>query len=148
VKPVVDGDPPWQDRNLPLSRKKVLMGYSQPDDFVDKERAPLFFGLRSLKSGDFFDQRKHARVSWKAQMVAQELPSDVTSPSFKIAAEVINISEGGMCVVTELPMEAATVLQCEMKLPGVGIRIPTVMQVTWVAIGDGDKYVLGLRYVI
>jgi hypothetical protein len=148
VKPLVDGDPPWQDRNLPLSRKKVPMGYSQPDDFVDKERAPLFFGLSSLKVGSFFDQRKHLRVSWKAQMVAQELSGDVMTPSFKITAEVLNISEGGMCVVTEIPVEAASVLQCEMKLPGVGIRIPTVMQVTWVAVGDGDKYVMGLRYVI
>ncbi len=124
------------------------MGYSQPDDFVDKERAPLFFGLSSIKSGDFFDQRKHDRVSWRAQMVAQELPSDSTLPSFKIAAEVVNISEGGMCVITELPIQAASVLQCEMKLPGVGIRIPTVMQVAWAAIGDGGKFVLGLRYVI
>lgn len=124
------------------------MGYSQPDDFVDKERAPLFFGLNSLKSVEFFDQRKHARVFWKAQMVAQELSSDATLPNFKITAEVVNISEGGMCIVSGLPLEAASVLQCEMKLPGVDIRIPTVMQVAWVAVCDGEKFVLGLRYVI
>jgi len=126
-----------------------MMGYPQFDDFVDKERALLLWGGGSpAASSAVFDQRKHRRISWRAQMTANELPSDSLFPGFKVTGEVINIGTGGVCIVSDVPLEAATVVQCDMRLPGVDVRIPTVMQVAWVAVADGDKFVWGLRYVI
>jgi len=133
--------------NLPFGREGSSMGYPQPDDFVDRERALFYWGASSLKS-HAFEQRKHARVTWRAQMIAQQLCSDSTFSNFKVAAEIVNISEGGMCIACDLPIDAGSVLQCDMKIPGLEVRIPTVMQVVWMAVSDGEKFILGLRYVI
>jgi hypothetical protein len=124
------------------------MAYPQFDDFVDKERALLLWGGGSSAASAVIEQRKHRRVAWRAQITANELPNDSVFPKFKMAGEVLNIGAGGVCIISDVPLDAATVLQCDMKLPGVDVRIPTVMQVAWVAITDGDKYVWGLRYVI
>lgn len=123
------------------------MGYPQPDDFVDRERALIYWGASSLKS-HALDQRKHARVAWRAQMIAQQLCSDSTFSNFKVAVDVVNISEDGMCVISDLPIEPGSVLQCDMKLPGLDVRIPTVMQVVWMEVSDAEKFSWGLRYVI
>jgi len=124
------------------------MAYPQFDDFVDKERALLLWGGGSSAASGVIEQRKHRRVAWRAQMTANELPNDSVFPKFRVSGEVLNIGAGGVCILSDVPLDASTVVQCDMRLPGVDVRIPTVMQVAWVAITDGDKYVWGLRYVI
>jgi hypothetical protein len=123
------------------------MEYSQ-FNFTDGEPALIQRDMSSLISGAVADQRRHRRVLWRAQVTANELPSDSVFPKLTIAGEVINISAGGVRIISSVPLVPASVVLCSVKLPGLDIPFPTVMQVAWVAKTEDEKYTWGLRYVI
>ena len=94
------------------------------------------------------EQRQHRRAVWQADVNIKELPSDPVFPTLVVSGQVLNISRGGACIASAVPLVPACVVHCEMPLPGLEISLPTLMQVVWVEAIDDDKYVWGLRYVV
>ena len=63
---------------------------------------------------------------------------------------VQNVSNAGMCLVTEQPLEGASLLRCGVPLPGAPVAVPTLMQVRWTR-QNGAKsasYMSGLQFIL
>jgi hypothetical protein len=62
---------------------------------------------------------------------------------------VENITRGGVCLLTEGPIEKSSVLQCEIFPSGLHTGIPTVMEVRWVQPdSEGPGMRVGLHFLI
>jgi PilZ domain-containing protein len=63
---------------------------------------------------------------------------------------VRNVSNAGMCLVTEQPLEASSLLRCGVPLPGAPVAVPTLMQVRWTR-QNGSRfgsYISGLQFIL
>ena len=73
---------------------------------------------------------------------------DVKYPG-RISSHIRNISEGGICLSTREPLEAAQVIKISLPLPHVKITTPTLAEVRWVRKEPGkDLYHAGLRFLL
>jgi len=67
---------------------------------------------------------------------------------FQFIGETENLAKGGVCVVTDTPFPASSVLRCELGLAGSSIGVPTLMQVRWATkAADKPGYRLGLQFL-
>ena len=65
-----------------------------------------------------------------------------------LRGEVQNLSQGGLCVISERPIQKSSVLRCEIFPDTVPAGIPTVMEVRWIeapAKSSGTR--VGLRFL-
>jgi PilZ domain len=61
-----------------------------------------------------------------------------------------NVSNTGICLVTEQPLEGVSLLRCGVPLPGAPVAVPTLMQVRWTR-QNGAKsasYMSGLQFIL
>jgi len=97
------------------------------------------------------DRRQHTRFPHVLEVQARTLPPvQAGYPASKeVPGRIQNVSEGGVCIVSALPLPVATFVCCEIAMPDVPVSTPTLMQVRWTA-KQGNKaahYVNGLRFV-
>jgi hypothetical protein len=67
-----------------------------------------------------------------------------------IPGRVQNISQGGICLVTAIPIEKASMLRCEITIGDAPIKIATLAQVRWTrkqSVQD-ESYLSGLEFLI
>ena len=124
------------------------MPYSDCDNFGDQAILSGQAVIGGNARPDFAEHRKCRRIAWHADAMVAELPSDGLFPSVSLAGKVLDIGTGGVCMVVGMPIPTGTVLRCAIKVPGVEIALPTVMQVAWVAMADEQRFVLGMRHVL
>ncbi len=118
-------------------------------DFELPGRSEIIQSLEQFeRASKAAEQRQHRRAMWHADVTVKELPSDSVFPTLVVSGQVINISRGGACIASSVPLVPECVVQCEISLPGLEISLPTLMQVVWVEPTDQDKYVWGLRYIV
>jgi len=66
-----------------------------------------------------------------------------------LQGRVLNINHGGLCLLTEQPIEKSAVLHCEIFPDRSHVGIPTVMEVRWMRQNpDGPGMTVGLRFLI
>jgi hypothetical protein len=67
-----------------------------------------------------------------------------------LAGAVVNVSDGGSCILADQPLEPLTVLRCQFRFPGVPVPIPVLSQVRWVERFHGDHraFRIGLAFII
>jgi hypothetical protein len=94
------------------------------------------------------DRRRNERVPHNVDVRLQELSPVSGLPNCAVSAQVQNLSRGGICVSSELPLTTSCVVQCEISLPDMPVAIPTLMQVVWVDEIHRAKYVCGLQYLL
>jgi hypothetical protein len=61
-----------------------------------------------------------------------------------------NLSNGGVCILSSCPLQAAVLVCCNFPASDVPVSIPTLLQVRWTA-KNGRKspsYVSGLQFVV
>jgi hypothetical protein len=76
------------------------------------------------------------------------LPHD-GGPSLAVCVKIVNISEGGACVLAERAIEPFSVVPCRFRFPGVPVPVPVLMQVRWVETIErpATLYRLGLSFL-
>ncbi len=62
-------------------------------------------------------------------------------------AEILNVSAGGTCILTENAQEPGKVLRLKLPLQGTDIHVPSLAEVRWV-VPDGNRYKMGLRFLL
>lgn len=124
------------------------MRYSEFEDLPEVRSTMIQPNKCVVGAGKTAEQRQHTRASWYAEVTVKELPCDSMFPTLIVSGEVVNISRGGACIASNVPLVPGCVVQCEMSLPGLGIPLPTLMQVVWVLETDEEKYFWGLRYIV
>jgi PilZ domain len=64
-----------------------------------------------------------------------------------VRAEVRDLSQGGIGLQSEHSIRKKQVVRCTLSLPGVPVRIPTLMRVQWRR-KVNDSYLIGLQFLI
>lgn len=91
-----------------------------------------------------WERRQHARhVLGSGSSVAQLQ----RSPGSSLPAEVRDISSGGLKADLSVPLAAGQVLRLELQLPGLAVRVPTLMQVRW-CLTLPRIYRIGLKFIV
>ena len=70
-------------------------------------------------------------------------------PNSVLRGRVQNLSRGGVCVLSDRPLDQHAVIICEIALPDLPLLIPTVMQVRWDQKREvqGEQYLVGLQFL-
>ena len=63
---------------------------------------------------------------------------------------VRNVSNAGINLFTEQPLEDFSLLRCGVPLPGAPVAVPTLMQVRWTRRSGArrDGYISGLQFIL
>jgi hypothetical protein len=99
------------------------------------------------------ERRQHERYPQMLEVHARSLLSDQTAsapPPKEFDGRIHNLSNGGVCILSSYPLQAATFLCCELPVLDAPVAIPTLMQVRWTA-KRGNKstsYISGLQFVV
>ena len=89
------------------------------------------------------------QVRWKLQGRGISFMGFRQGDEEALNGRVLNINRGGLCLLTEQPIEKSAVLQCEIFPSGQHVGIPTVMEVRWMLPNpDGPGMNVGLRFLI
>ena len=78
-----------------------------------------------------------------------QIENEIQEESFRLSAKSLDISLGGIQVVSEDPLFVGDVLELEFDLPQAG-RVRTVAKMAWVKKGSGSdlgKTVCGIRFI-
>ena len=66
-----------------------------------------------------------------------------------LRGEIENIARGGLCVLSDHPVPANSLVRCELMLGGSGVGIPTLLRVQWFEkAGDKNGFRLGLQFLL
>jgi hypothetical protein len=69
-------------------------------------------------------------------------------PREYLRAQLQNISRSGVCLLIDQAFEVSQVLRCEIPLPGLPVRVPTLLLVRWIERPRGTHaYRVGLQFV-
>ena len=64
-------------------------------------------------------------------------------------ARVQNISKGGVCVVTDRPIDGTYPIRCELIISEVPVPLPLIMKVRWTQpIARGREHTIGLQFLL
>jgi hypothetical protein len=93
------------------------------------------------------DQREHPRYSYK-EVATLPFSTIYASNSTKaIHAQILDVSQGGVALRGEQSVKENQVVRCTLSLPGVPVRVPTLMRVRW-SRKVRHGYLIGLQFLI
>ena len=97
------------------------------------------------------ERREHPRFPQVLDVHARSLSSvhSTPMPEKEFDGRVQNLSAGGVCILSSLPLPASSFVRCDIAMPDIPVAIPTLMQVRWTA-KRGHKtlnYLSGLRFI-
>jgi hypothetical protein len=95
------------------------------------------------------EERQHPRYAVRCEASAQELTaSGLPSQDGALQGEILNISQGGFCLILKRPCTVSSVLRCEIRFPGVPVFIPTIAHVRWSQETPEGVYAIGAQYLL
>lgn len=66
----------------------------------------------------------------------------------RIPSKTIDVSEGGLCLLTQEPLQTAQIVKLNLPLPKVDVTTPTLAEVRWVQREkSGPNHKVGLRFL-
>jgi len=123
-------------------------------------------GLWRLENDKTAEGRRLHERYLLSQRVTFELSAPLTlqeSHSGEAEGDTQNVSEGGLCFITDRPLEESQIIKIKLPIPNVVATIPTLAEVRWVkkdptggtqqavrpisARQDGNQYLIGLRFL-
>ncbi len=90
------------------------------------------------------NRRHQPRLSQAAEIRIRQFSCEVGGTTW---GEIKNLSRGGLCVASRVPLCRSSVVQCEIGVPSMMYAIPALMQVVWVEEIGPSEYEVGLRYL-
>lgn len=90
------------------------------------------------------NRRHQPRLVQSAKITIQQFSFEMSGV---ISAEVQNLSRGGICIASRVPLMRSSVVQCAIGVPDVLHAIPTLMHVVWVEETGASQYEVGLQYL-
>ncbi len=110
--------------------------------------------MKHDKAGE--GRRQHTRYPL-SQTVTFEVSAPLTlqeSRQEEAEGDTQNVSEGGLCLITERSLEESQIIKIKIPIPNVVATTPTLAEVRWVKSGrqvavrqHDDHYLVGLRFL-
>jgi len=100
---------------------------------------------------DIEEKRNSPRFPWAAEIVGLVLSpwAAPEQPQLLLRAMTVNISRGGICILTDQPPSPDAVVRCEIALSDNRMLIPTLLKVRWSYKVEWDgQYRFGLQFLI
>ena len=94
------------------------------------------------------DRRHHPRLAQAAEIRIQQLSPPLMTPANMVSADVQNLSRGGICIASRLPLVTSSVVRCQIGMPDLRFAIPSLLQVVWLERTGASEYSVGLRYLL
>jgi c-di-GMP-binding flagellar brake protein YcgR len=91
-----------------------------------------------------FERRRHARFALRVHSGISRV--EIT-PTQVLVGRAIDVSDGGIRMVLEGKVQPGQVLKCELAVPELPVRIPTLTQARWCS-ELSREHVCGLRFLI
>src|ERR1700739_4046984 len=113
----------------------------QETDQGDHEKQQLHEQIVQLMARN--DRRHHPRLAQPAEISIQQLSLQGIAANV-VSADVQNLSRGGICVGSRVPLVTSSVVRCHIGVPDLMFAIPTLMQVVWLARRGGEDKTLWL----
>jgi len=92
------------------------------------------------------ERRHHPRLVHPAEISIRQLSFGTESDV--VSAELHDLSRGGICIGSHVPLVTSSVVQCQIGVPELVFGIPTLMQVMWLERTGPSAYSAGLRYLL
>jgi PilZ domain len=98
------------------------------------------------------ERRQYERFPQVLEVHAKSLLSAQTAGSVRkeFDGRIHNLSNGGICILSSIPLQAAMFVCCSFPVSDAPVSIPALMQVRWSA-KRGNKspsYISGLQFVV
>jgi hypothetical protein len=99
------------------------------------------------------ERRKQTRDLYTLDVLITVVPAlgSVEPYAHSVSGRTINLSETGICVATDEPLDSAAFALCKISLPFSGTNVPTLMEVRWTQKGVREKsgyYFAGLQFLL
>jgi c-di-GMP-binding flagellar brake protein YcgR len=91
-----------------------------------------------------FERRQRARYVLPAHKSVSIVEINGAQELF---GRIIDVSDGGLKMALEGQVQPGQVLKCELAVPELPVRIPSLVQARWSS-GQSREHVCGLRFVI
>jgi hypothetical protein len=124
----------------------MVMGMAQ-SEVKRRTNQPPVKRLREMRESRRLSQTENAAYNtlWARQNSAN---SDNGQGAGK-EAHTQNLSNGGICLVTQEPLKPLEVIQVKLSFSQFNITIPTIAEVVWASGRSGNGlYRIGLRYLL
>lgn len=95
---------------------------------------------------DTKERREHARLDFSG-IVSLEACSSIEAESADSQATAVDVSESGLCFITDTPVKDKQILKINVPLPGLSLNVPTLGIVMWQK-PHNDAYKVGLMFAI
>lgn len=98
------------------------------------------------------ERRQHERFPQVLEVHAKSLLSNQTAGALpkEFDGRIHNLSNGGVCILSSCPLQAAMFVCCNFPVSDAPVSIPALMQVRW-SVKRGNKspsYISGLQFVV
>ena len=98
------------------------------------------------------ERRQHVRFPQSLEVHGRSLRPihAADSDAGEFVGRIQNISEGGITLLTELPLEPSSFVRCNIIAPDVPVAIPSLMQIRWSVVRRDhgtQSYLSGLQFV-
>jgi hypothetical protein len=115
------------------------------------------------------DKEKEGRRLHERYLLSQRVTFELSAPlalqeshSEEAEGDTQNVSEGGLCLITNQSLEESQIIKIKLPIPNVVATTPTLAEVRWVkrdpmtgtkgpvripAMQDGNHYRIGLRFL-
>jgi len=105
-----------------------------------------------MKGGEHRPQRHHPRFPCSLEVRGSKLaPLGIPplGPKAVISGRIQNLSEGGVCLLSNRSAPVSSLVRCEFAVSGTRAAIPTLMQVRWIQSGSPNHgYRIGLQFLL
>ena len=97
------------------------------------------------------ERRKYPRFPQVLEIEVEPVPpfDSPEAPRKSILGRAQNMSKGGICFLSQLPISQSSLLRCEMSAADVPVPIPTLLFVRWTKRPNvrGKSYLSGLQFL-
>jgi PilZ domain len=102
-----------------------------------------------MKGQRFRERRIHPRHPTTGLFQGKELPTyNAQKRLITVRGRLRDLSEGGVCLITDQPLERSHLVRGELHFENLPVPIPTLMLVRWTEKhAERQEYASGLRFV-
>jgi len=105
-----------------------------------------------VKSDVESDRRQYPRFPYVLDILAHDCPplNHSGPPRPSVLGRVQNVSQGGICVLSQKLIPRSALLRCEVGVSEVPVAIPTLLQVCWSRKQNVEaaSYLTGLKFLL
>lgn len=96
------------------------------------------------------ERREHSRLQFSGNVSFEEsasLSAEASETQGQGHGTAYDVSESGLCLITEMLLKEKQVLRINLPLPGVSVQTPSLAMVRWVR-PDNGNYKIGMMFLI